>query len=71
METDLQDIRLITKKDYENMISLLVRTSFLLSTKNLVDWDTHPRDEGTKLFEDIQEITRPFDDNSPTKFLTK
>jgi len=75
MKINLKDKVLIAKSDYENMLKLLVSSSFVISnacTKDggkLVNFDN--RDAGTQLFIDIADVIRMYDEDSPVKFLTE
>tara|TARA_R110000765_G_C18935860_1_gene607168 strand:+ start:2054 stop:2290 length:237 start_codon:yes stop_codon:yes gene_type:complete len=74
MEINLKDKVLIKKSDYQNMLRLLVKASFVIQNaytkdgEELVHFDN--RDEGTQLFIDISAVTRIFDEDTPVKFIT-
>ena len=73
MEIKLEDKVLLKKSDYENMLSLLVRTQFVITNSydkdgsELVNYDN--RDEGTQLFSDISSVIRIWDEDSPINFM--
>ncbi len=64
MEINIKDKVLIKKSDYQNMLRLLFKASFVLGNEYLAY-------EETQLRIDIKAVIRLFDEDSPVKFITE